>query len=161
MTYHMGMEELLFARFRAAYWAVVHNVDVLRLRIWEERGITLPQLRVLSYLRANPGATTNALARTLGLTAPTVSGLVDKLVGAGLVMRGINLDDRRVIPLSLTDEGMGVISEIRQGSQAYLTGLAQGLGEDLEPTIQALELLVAAIDTHPAQAAIEKDGARP
>ncbi|MBA3824057.1 MAG: MarR family transcriptional regulator [Ktedonobacterales bacterium] len=153
------MEEVLAARFRKAYWAIVHNVDVLRLRIWEERGITLPQLRVLSYLRANPQATTNALARALGLTAPTVSGLVDKLVIAGLVVRGVNPDDRRVIPLSLTPEGTGVISEIRQGNQAYLSELAGDLGEDLEPIIFALEHLVAAIDERPARAAIAEDGA--
>jgi DNA-binding MarR family transcriptional regulator len=152
------MEEDLATRFRKAYWAIVHNVDVLRLRIWEERDITLPQLRVLSYLRANPGATTNALARALGLTAPTVSGLVEKLAIAGLVARGVNPDDRRVIPLALTAEGLGVISEIRQGNSAYLTELAGELGDDLASTVQALEQLVAAIDKRPARAATTEDG---
>jgi DNA-binding MarR family transcriptional regulator len=153
------MEEEIVTHFRRAYWAIVHNVDVLRLRIWEERGITLPQLRVLSYLRANPGATTNALAKALGLTAPTVSGLVDKLVIAGLVARGSNPDDRRVIPLSLTEEGIGVVSEIRQGNSAYLTELAGALGDDLTMITHTLEQLVAAIAAHPARTATEEDGA--
>jgi DNA-binding MarR family transcriptional regulator len=153
------MEEELATRFRKAYWAIVHNVDVLRLHIWEERGITLPQLRVLSYLRAYPGATTNTVAKALGLTAPTVSGLVDKLVIAGLVARGSNPDDRRVIPLSLTEEGTGVISEIRQGNSAYLTELARDMGDDLAAITDTLEQLVAAIGARPARTAIEADGA--
>lgn len=145
----MDREEVT-ARFRRAYWTVVHNLDVLRLRVWEERGLTLPQLRVLFFLRAHPGTTTNALATHLSLSVPTVSGLVDKLVRAGLVERGRRANDRRVIPLWLTEEGQAVVGEIRQGNRAYLAGLAEGLGDDLEPITVALERLAEAIDRLPA-----------
>jgi DNA-binding MarR family transcriptional regulator len=128
----------------------VHYVDTMRLRTWEERGLTLPQLRILFHLRAQPGTTTNAVARRLGLTMPTVSGLVDKLCRAGLVERGQRADDRRVIPLSLTDEGRAVVGEIREGNRAYLDALAEHLGEDLETTTEALERLVEGINTLPA-----------
>ena len=140
----------LTIRFRRAYWAMVHHVDVLRLQAWEQRGLTLPQLRVLFHVRAQPGITTNALAGHLGLTAPTVSGLVDKLVRAGLVERGQRADDRRVIPLTLSAEGQAVVGEIRQGNQAYLAELADHLGGDLEPLTVALERLVGAIESLPA-----------
>ncbi len=139
-------------RFRAAYWGVVYNLDALRLRTWEERGLTLPQLRILFHLRAHPEATTNALAARMGLTVPTVSGLVDKLARAGLIERGQRPDDRRVIPLRLTDDGRAVVGEIRQGNRAYLSGLAADLGDDLAPIIAALERLVAAIAQRPATA---------
>jgi len=142
-------------RFRTAYWAVVHNLDALRLHTWEQRGVTLPQLRILFYLRAHPEATTNVLAARMGLTVPTVSGLVDKLVRAGLVERGQRPDDRRIIPLRLTDDGRAVVGEIRQGNRAYLSGLAADLGADLAPTTAALERLVAAIEQRPAIAEME------
>lgn len=137
------------ARFRAAYWAVVHNLDALRLRTWEERGLTLPQLRLLFLIRAQPGATTNALATRLGLTAPTVSGQIEKLVRAGLVERGQRPDDRRVVPLSLTGEGQAAVGEIRQGNRTYLAALAEALGDDLDPITAALERLGAAIEALP------------
>lgn len=140
----------LLGRFRTAYWAVVHNLDVRRLQVWEERGLTLPQLRVLFYVRAHPGTTTNALATTLGLTTATISGLVDKLVRAGLIERRQNADDRRVIPLWLTPEGQATVGEIRQGNRAYLAALAEQLGDDLGPVTETLERLAGAIERLPA-----------
>ena len=138
-------------RFRSSYWTLVHYVDTLRLRAWEDRGLTLPQLRILFQIRRQPGATTNALARQLGLTAPTVSGLIDKLVRAGLVARGQRAEDRRVIPLSLTEEGAAAVGEIREGSRALLSVLAADLGPDLERVTETLELLAAAIERRQAR----------
>ncbi len=148
------MEETsLTSRFRTAYWALVHTMDIMRLRAWEEQGITLPQLRILFALRAHPGTTTHRLVKLLGLTAPTVSGLIDKLVRADLVARGQNPDDRRVIPLELTAGGQSLVGAISQNSQAYLNELAADLGADLEPLTLALERLTAAIARHPAPVA--------
>jgi DNA-binding MarR family transcriptional regulator len=160
MPYNRSMEENITSRFRTAYWALVHNMDIMRLRTWEERGITLPQLRILFVLRAHPGTTTHRLAKLLGLTAPTVSGLVDKLVRAGLVARGQHPDDRRIIPLELTDEGRGLVGAISEHSQAYLNELAAELGPDLESATRALERLAAAVARHPAPGAAPA-GARP
>jgi DNA-binding MarR family transcriptional regulator len=81
---------------------------------------------------------------------PTVSGLVDKLCRAGLVERGQRADDRRVIPLMLTEEGRAVVGEIREGNRAYLDSLAEHLGDDLETTTVALERLVEGIKSLPA-----------
>lgn len=138
------MEDLT-ARFRRSYWIVVHSMDALRLRAWEQHGLTLPQLRILFLIRRTPGITTKALARGLGLTVPTVSGLVDKLVRAGLVARGQREDDRRVIPLTLTDEGMAAAGEIQGASQAYLQALSADLGGDLAAMVAVLERLATAI----------------
>jgi hypothetical protein len=114
-------DDELLSRFRTAYWAVVHNLDVRRLQVWEERGLTA-----------------------------TISGLVDKLVRAGLVERRQNADDRRVIPLWLTSEGQATAGEIGQGNRAYLAALAEQLGDDLGPVTATLERLAEAIERLPA-----------
>lgn len=143
------MEDDALARFRTSYWSVVHSLDVLRIRVWEERELTLPQLRVLFLLRTNPGAVTSFIAARLGVTMSTVSGLVDKLVRAGLVERSQNPDDRRVVPLWLTAEGEALVGEVRQVNRAYLASLAESLGDDLEMVTQALERLEAAVRSMP------------
>jgi DNA-binding MarR family transcriptional regulator len=144
-------------RFRASYWTLVHYVDTLRLRAWEERCLTLPQLRVLFQIRRQPGITTNVLARRLGLTAPTVSGLLDKLARTGLVERGRRAEDRRVIPLNLTEEGAATVGEIREGNRALLAALAADLGPDLERVTGALELLATCVERLQARAAGEQE----
>jgi DNA-binding MarR family transcriptional regulator len=144
-------------RFRTSYWTLVHYVETLRLRVWEERGLTLPQLRVLFQIRAQPGTTTNALARQLGLTAPTVSGLVDKLARAGLVARGRRSEDRRLVPLTLTEDGTATVGEIREGNRALLAALSAQLGPDLARVTEALELLASGIERAQTRAGEEED----
>jgi DNA-binding MarR family transcriptional regulator len=146
------MQDDVTTRFRAAYWALIHNADALRLRVWEEHGVTLPQLRILFTLRSHPAATTSMLAKLLGLTAPTVSAQVDKLVRAGLIARGDRAADRRVIPLALTEAGHGAVGAISQTHQAYLTTVAADLGADLAAVTAAMERLAAAIAHRPTTA---------
>lgn len=138
------MDDELLARFRSSYWVAVHSVDALRLRVWEEHGLTLPQLRVLFLLRRNPGATTNYLSGRLGITVSTVSGLVDKLVRAGLVERRHDPNDRRLVPLGLTLEGEAIAGEVREINRAYLDGVAELLGDELTQVTQSLERLAEA-----------------
>jgi DNA-binding MarR family transcriptional regulator len=145
------MENDLTSRFQAAYWILIHNADAFRLRVWEEHGVSLPQLRILFSLRRDPDATTTTLAKQLGVAVPTVSAQVDKLVRAGLIARGGRATDRRVIPLSLTDTGRDVVGAISQVHKAYLDVLARDLGPDLVPISRALERLAAAVAERPAQ----------
>lgn len=106
--------------------------------------MTLPQLRVLYHLRRHPGATTGELARRLGITVSTTSGLVIKLVDRGLVVRGSLADDRRQAPLSLSDAGTALLGGLSEEARGYLGAVADRLGADLESVTLALELLAEA-----------------
>jgi DNA-binding MarR family transcriptional regulator len=138
------MDDQADARFRKAFWRAFHEADSIRLRQWERSHVTLPQLRVLYHLRRRPGATTGELARRLGITVSTTSGLVIKLVDRGLVMRGSLADDRRQAPLSLTEEGAALLGDLSEEMRAYLEDVAERLGPDLEPITRALEQLAEA-----------------
>lgn len=144
-------------KFSRAYWAAIHVMDMLRLQIWEERGLTLPQLRVLFIVRASPDVTTNTLAARLGITVSTVSGLVDKLVRAGLVERLTDPDDRRVIPLRLTTEGQTVAGQIGEKGNAIMEQIAATLGTDLQSVTGCLEQVVLAAAQAGLTAAAEAD----
>ena len=134
-------DESLQTSFRQAFWRAFREVDAIRLRQWERSHVTLPQLRVLYYLRRHPGATTGELARRLGITVSTTSGLAIKLVDRGLVVRGSLADDRRQAPLSLSDDGAALLGELSDDSRAFLGDVAERLGADLEAVTLALELL--------------------
>jgi DNA-binding MarR family transcriptional regulator len=134
-------DDSLRIRFRQAFWRAFREVDSIRLRQWERSHVTLPQLRVLYHLRRQPGATTGELARRLGITVSTTSGLVIKLVDRGLVVRGSLADDRRQAPLRLSDNGAALLGEFSDDSRAFLGDVAERLGTDLESVTVVLELL--------------------
>lgn len=131
-------------RFRSAYWRVLRDLDTLRLQQWEQSQLTLPQLRVLFSVRRSPGITTGQLARALGITVSTTSGLVAKLAAAGLVARRSREDDRRQIPLELTIAGESLAGELAEVTRPFVDDLAQELGSRLEEIVTALETLAEA-----------------
>ena len=131
-------------RFQAAYWRAIRELDTVRLLQWERFHLTLPQLRLLFQVRRSPAITTAQLSRAMGITVSTTSGLVAKLADAGLVLRGQGADDRRQIPLELTDAGRALAGDLTEFAKPFLDRLAATLGEDLESVIAALDRLAEA-----------------
>lgn len=145
------MEDAKETRFRRAFWRAYLEADSIRLRQWERSHVTLPQLRVMHQLRRHPGTTTGELARRLGITVSTTSGLVIKLVDRELVARGSLADDRRQAPLSLTEAGTALLGDLSVEMRTYMEEVAVRLGGNIDAVTQALEILVEA-------AAIEREG---
>lgn len=131
-------------RFRAAYWQAFRDLETLRLGQWKRSRLTLPQLRVLFQVRRAPGITTGQLARSLGITMSTTSGLVSKLADRGLLARGSSEADRRQIPLELTDSGRELAGELRRQTLPFLEAVSEELGDELDKVVEALEKLAAA-----------------
>lgn len=86
--------------------------------------LSVPQFRTLLYLQRHPGASLSALSDHLGLTPPSVSKLVNGLVGRGLVARQTSLVDRRRVMLLVTPSGAAIL---RAASQATQVRLAEAL----------------------------------
>ncbi len=74
--------------------------------------LTMQQLRVLGLVAREPGLTGHALGRRLGVSAPTASGLVERLVEKGLLERVEDPLDRRVRRLHLTEDGARIVSGV-------------------------------------------------
>jgi DNA-binding MarR family transcriptional regulator len=138
------MDDAPDSRFRRAFWRTFIVADAIRLRQWERSHVTLPQLRVMYQLRRHPGATTGELAKRLGITVSTTSGLVIKLVDRGLVTRGSLADDRRQAPLRLSEAGIALLGELSDEMRIYMGEVAARLGADLDTITQALETLAEA-----------------
>ena len=72
-----------------------------------------PQLGALTLL-AQKSYNLSELAELHGVSLPTMSGTISKLVAAGWVVRQRSQHDRRVIMLNLTPEGQTLVKEIGQ-----------------------------------------------
>jgi len=113
----------------------------------EQFGVTGRQATLLWLIKGSPGLTLRALAETEGISPPALSGHVDRLERAGLLVRVRSEVDRRRVGLELTPEGERLLRSVRERRTAWL---AERLGA-LEP--EALGAIEAAID--PLRALLE------
>ena len=74
--------------------------------------------------------TASQLAEALPLAPSSISRSVSKLVDKGLVQRRRLLTDRRVVMLSLTEEGMTLTRELHRRVQAFDSTLCEGISEE-------------------------------
>jgi DNA-binding MarR family transcriptional regulator len=124
---------------------VVNLFDPLRFRAWAEMGLTTAQLRVLFLVREEPGVTAGELASRLGVTPPTISGIVDRLVKSNLIRREDDEIDRRLVRNYLTAQGEATCSRLETGSEIFTRRiLIEMHHEDLEALVRGLRAFVAA-----------------
>ncbi|MFE1600870.1 MarR family winged helix-turn-helix transcriptional regulator [Methylobacterium sp. ID0610] len=95
-------------------------------------GLSIPQFDVLSTLSEREGLTQQDLAERLYVTKGNVSGLIDRLVEAGLVERRPIPGDRRSHALHLTPAGRDLARTGMAAQTAYVARtLATLPAEDL------------------------------
>lgn len=91
-------------------------------------GVTGIQLMTLKALRDRPEIGLGELAEHMRLVSSTVSGVIDRLVKAELVIRERPASNRRAIVLNLSPKGEQVLQEADTAYRQYLSGL-----NDLDP----------------------------
>jgi DNA-binding MarR family transcriptional regulator len=102
-------------------------------------GLSIPQFDLLSTLTEREGVSQQELAQRLYVTKGNVSGLVDRLVEAGLVERLALPGDRRSHALHLTPHGRELA---RRGLEAQRDYVARTLGRLADADLAALDRLV-------------------
>jgi long-chain acyl-CoA synthetase len=81
--------------------------------------LSLPQYRVLALLGEGSTAS-SVLARRLAVSPPSVTAVVDGLVGRGLVERRPDPEDRRRLTLLLTRDGTTLLAAADAAAEAAL-----------------------------------------
>ncbi|MCJ2047444.1 MarR family transcriptional regulator [Methylobacterium sp. J-078] len=102
-------------------------------------GLSIPQFDALSTLTEREGMTQQDLAARLYVTKGNVSGLIDRLVEAGLVERRPIPGDRRSHALHLTPAGADLATRGIAAQKAYV---ARTLGQLPDGDIADFERLV-------------------
>lgn len=91
--------------------------------------LSVPQFRVLAYLGRTPGTSLSDVAEYLGVSTPTASATVDRLVRRGLVERGQHPAERRRVVLRLTQTGKALLERVRTLTRAPITQILAALPE--------------------------------
>ena len=87
----------------------------------EQLGVTARQATLLWLVKRRPGLSLAELAAEEGISAPAMSGHIDRLERAGLLERVRSSEDRRRVGLRLTEEGARVMRNIRARRTTWLT----------------------------------------
>lgn len=112
---------------------IIHDVARMLRRDFDRRAqafhLTRSQWSVLALLIREDGAQQKRLADIIGVTAITMTGLVDRLERDGWVVRCEDPQDRRAKLVFLTDKVEPLKAKIKQLSEQVREAALQGISE--------------------------------
>lgn len=124
------------------------------MRHWLELDLTAAQLKTLHALKDGGSATIGGVAEILGITLPTASHLVDKLVHAGYVERVEDPEDRRRTAARPTARGAELMHRLQEGDARYMRLCLDRMSDEevaaLVQGMQALARVAGEVGTDPA-----------
>ena len=108
----------------------------------DESGLSAPRLSALSVIIYRGPISLTELAKAEGVTAPTMTRLVQALVRAGLVEKSVLQTDNRVVLLRATTAGRRTLDVARANRLAALEALLERLdANDAAVVARAVEAL--------------------
>ena len=102
-----SLEEQILVAIRR----IVRAIELRSQVLVAKHGLTGPQIAVLRLVERTSSITPTALARELRVSQPTASGLVDRLVQRGLLLRVLVPEDRRKHAVRLSEKGQAAVAQ--------------------------------------------------
>lgn len=97
-------------RIEASFW---QNAVTPTWQTWVDLDLTMSQLKLLLLIASCRGSRVGDLAQRLGVTPPTVTTILDRLVEHALVRREADSLDRRLVIARLTPAGEGLLRQLQ------------------------------------------------
>ena len=111
----------------------------------DEMDLTMVQAQALKLLRTGP-LSTGKLATVLGITAPAVTQLTDRLWRKDLIERQGSKTDRRAVIVTVSAKGRRLVDGFRQERvRVFATALTRLSEEDQREVIEAFRKILAVL----------------
>ena len=111
----------------------------VRRRLREQFNVTFPRFDLMSQLdRVPKGMTLGELSQRMMVSNGNVTGLVDRLVEQGFVVRRPSPKDRRAQIVSLTAEGRRLFRSLARANGEWIGELVAGLSSQEIETLMRL-----------------------
>ncbi len=121
-----------------------------RLRQHSVGGLSPSQVSAMASLDCHGPVPIGRLSRLEGVTAPTMTRIVDRLEQQGLLARRLDPADGRSAVVGMTAEGTSALARLRHERTAFLAERLAGLGQAeiaaLVAALPALRLLADGTD---------------
>lgn len=110
-------------------------------------GITATQLNVLKLLQEIGDLSLSQISGHLAANNSTVTGIIDRMVDADLVVREKDSSDRRVTRIRMTDRGASIAGSIEVAPWDLLRSALRALpASEIDRLIDTLEKLAAHVE---------------
>ncbi|MCM3032420.1 MULTISPECIES: helix-turn-helix domain-containing protein [unclassified Niallia] len=113
----------------------------------EGYGFTVPQIRVIAEVMTNKTSSIKQLTHNLKMTQSSVSDIVERLIGKGILEKTPNPKDKRSVVITLTKGAEdGINKKDYTHLNEMITGaLSQLNAEEQEIVMKGMQLLVGAV----------------
>ncbi|KUF10368.1 MarR family transcriptional regulator [Pseudoponticoccus marisrubri] len=105
-------------------------------------GISIPDWRVLVHLAHSGGASVRDIENAVVMEKSKVSRTASRLESRGLIAKRPQARDRRLVHLTLTEEGRALMRELLPLAAAFQAKLESVLGADFESFDRTLGRLI-------------------
>jgi DNA-binding MarR family transcriptional regulator len=106
-----------------------HIVDERLTRDIGLDGVTSDHWRVLRHLADGTGLPMGEIALREGINPPTLTKLIDRMVGKSMVQRAADPEDSRRVLVYATDAGLDMLAELQSCVDQHHAEVAALLGE--------------------------------
>ena len=152
------MSEKLTRRIVELHRQVNRAIRERTLDSWVKLDLTVPQLKSLFYISRHGRMNPSGLATGIRVTPANVTGIVDRLVEQGLLIRSADADDRRISWLTLTDKGKTLINDLREGRAQEMRRILDKLTEEeLAIVARGFQLVATAAEVNERKEPLEND----
>ncbi|EES90777.1 MarR family transcriptional regulator [Clostridium botulinum C] len=76
-------------------------------------GLTVPQITAIKFIAHRKQVTSSELSEEMSITKATVSGIIDRLEKMNIIKRVRSKEDRRIVYIVFSDEGLNLAKDIR------------------------------------------------
>jgi DNA-binding MarR family transcriptional regulator len=116
-------------------------------QVERETGLTGPQVWAIKVISSHGTLRVSELAARMYLHPTTVVGIIDRLEKRGLACRTRSLEDRRVVDVSLTEEGRSLVAHTPEVASNKITqGLESLSREELTIIYHGFDRLTQILD---------------
>ncbi len=95
-----------------------------------EQGLNYSQAVIIKNLKQNGAQKVSDLAEKLSMTPGAITGIADKLISSGYIIRNRSEEDRRVVFLELSPKGEEIIQSLRKQMGDLFKQLFSGISEE-------------------------------
>jgi DNA-binding MarR family transcriptional regulator len=140
------MNKSLNKEIRDLMDTVMKDMYLLDKEIETAFGLTSARIFTLLAFNTSEIMKMKELSNSLSLTSSTMTRMIDNLVKEGLVERGHEPRDRRLVIVKLTNEGKKLTDNIKVYKEKYFKSVMENVESDGKEMASSLKILISAFE---------------